>query len=102
MSPAPCCRQRKVQAGGVRRRSVPGWHRGGELAGWVLPSVTLALLPKCPACVAGYVALGTGIGISLPTATYLRVALVVLCVASLLFIAVRRLWMWLVRGQGER
>ncbi len=57
----------------------------------MVPSVTLALLPKCPVCVAAYVALATGIGISLPTATYLRVMLVVLCVASLVFIAAKRL-----------
>ena len=64
---------------------------GGKLASWIVPSVTLALLPKCPACVAAYVLLATGIGISLPTATHLRVILVALCVASLVFIAARRL-----------
>jgi hypothetical protein len=41
--------------------------------------------------VAAYIALATGIGISLPTATYLRAMLVIVCVTSLLFIAARRL-----------
>jgi hypothetical protein len=72
---ARCC-----QARGAR------WRRGGEIAGWILPTATLALLPKCPACVIGYVALATGIGISLPAATYIRVVLVALCAASFVFV----------------
>jgi hypothetical protein len=66
-------------------------RRGREIAGWIVPSVALALLPKCPACVAAYVAVATGIGISLPTATYVRVTLGALCVASLVFMTAKRL-----------
>jgi len=85
-----CCKI-KTRAGDSARRPASRFRRGGEIAGWIVPGVTLALLPKCPVCVAAYVALATGIGISLPAATYLRAILVALCVASLVFIAARRL-----------
>jgi len=49
------------------------------------------LVPKCPACLAAYVTLWTGLGLSLATATYLRWMLLFLCVASLLFLIVKRL-----------
>jgi hypothetical protein len=49
------------------------------------------LVPKCPACLAAHVTLWTGLGLSLSTATYLRWALLFVCVASLLFLMVVRL-----------
>ncbi len=90
MNARHCC-ESQLRADANPCRPASRWRRGGELAGWILPGAALALLPKCPVCVAAYVALATGIGISLPTAAYLRTMLVSLCVASLVFVAARRL-----------
>ena len=58
-------------------------------AAWALPSVALALVPKCPMCVAAYLAIGGGLGVSLSTAAHLRTALVWLCWSALAVLAVR-------------
>src|SRR5262245_3348943 len=76
----------EVQSHGDGRRPASWLRRGGEIVGWIVPSATLALLPKCPACVAAYLALATGIGISVSTATHLRMLLVVVCIATLMLI----------------
>ncbi len=74
-----------------RRKTATGARKAREVFAWVVPSFILALMPKCPACVAAYAALWTGVGLSLSTATYLRWALLLVCVASLLFLIVQRL-----------
>jgi hypothetical protein len=56
-----------------------------DLSAKVIPVAILAVLPKCPACLAAYVAFGTGIGLSLTAATYLRLLLIVVCLVSLTF-----------------
>lgn len=60
------------------------WVAGGIAAlQWILPSLALAFIPKCPACAAAYIALWTGLGVSFTSATYLRWTLIGIFVASL-------------------
>jgi hypothetical protein len=60
-----------------------------QATGWIAPSVGLALIPKCPACVAAYVAAITGAGISIPMAARLRMGLLILCLSALIFVAAK-------------
>jgi hypothetical protein len=69
--------------------STRGTRRFFDIAGWLVPTAILTVLPKCPACFAMYLAMGTGIGISVAAATYFRVLVVILCVASLVFLAAK-------------
>jgi hypothetical protein len=68
-----------------------GERKGGKLdaGGLLLSGGLLLLVPKCPVCLAAYVAAFTGLGLSFSAAAGLRWALIMLCVASLGFLTVR-------------
>lgn len=78
MTAGRCCKA-------VGRRSVLG------IGGWVAPAAVLAFMPKCPMCLAAYVAVGTGLALPISTAAHLRTTLIVVSVASLAFATARRL-----------
>lgn len=77
-----------------------GLRRSGAAARWLGPGALLLLMPKCPACLAGYVALWTGIGLSFSVAEHLRTGLIVACVALLAYASLRTLVAW--RRRSER
>jgi len=81
MNPAWCCCENS------RLRTFP--RRCADVLGWIIPGVIMAMLPKCPMCLAAYVAIWTGVGISLSAATHLRAALLVLSVGLALFMAAK-------------
>lgn len=86
-----CCEVEPRQAS-LARRSLGA-------AGHVVPAAVLVLLPKCPACLAAWLAVGTGIGVTVSTAATLRTLLLVLCLASLGYLAARHLFRWAARRQ---
>jgi hypothetical protein len=79
-----CCNPANAQ------KTTRATRRTREFMTWLLPSVALVFAPKCPACVAAYVALWTGLGMSFTAATYVRWFWLSLCIGSLLFLVVTR------------
>jgi hypothetical protein len=71
-----CCHQRAAKSLSV--------------AGWIVPAVVLALIPKCPMCLAAYIALWTGLGLSVAAAANLRLLLIIACVILLVLLTVRQ------------
>jgi len=80
------CYRRTESKGTLHRRQSSPTRRAAEIAGGVASSIALIAMPKCPACLAAYVALWTGLGLSLATARFLRSSLLIVCVASLLYV----------------
>jgi hypothetical protein len=62
-----------------------------ETAGSALPTVLLAILPKCPACLAAWFATAAGLGISTAAAARLHTLLIALCLAAPLYLLGRAL-----------
>ena len=63
----------------------------GEAAAWIASGAALFLMPKCPVCIAAYIAAATGLGVSVSSAGYARLALLTICTASIAYLVLRRL-----------
>ena len=74
-----CCDIESVQMPLPQRRLA-------RVTRWLLPAAGLTLMPKCPVCIAAYIALGTGVGVSVSTAAHLRIALLAACAISLAYL----------------
>jgi hypothetical protein len=57
---------------------------------WLVPSLLLVFIPKCPMCIVAYVALFTGIGISVAAAHWIQLLLWALCLLSFAYLAFTR------------
>ena len=62
-----------------------------------MSALVLVLLPKCPACLAAYLAAGAGIGVTLTTASHLRTALLALSLVGLAYGVGRYALRWTAR-----
>lgn len=62
---------------------------GGSAAQWSIPGLILCFVPKCPACIAAYCMLWTGLGISFATASILRHSMIGISLALIVFLSLR-------------
>jgi hypothetical protein len=78
------CHDHAAQITGRQTSSQP--VKAARSFGWIIPTAILALLPKCPLCIAAWIAFA-GVGLSLSTIANLRIAVIILCVISLIAFA---------------
>lgn len=83
-----CCQESLLTSDGRNPRKSPLARLRGA-TGWVVPGTLLAILPKCPICLAAYVAMGTGITLSGSSAKILMRVLTVVCIGTLTLLVAR-------------
>lgn len=79
-----CCEAQPAARRGLAARP---WRSAGGCVG---SGAMLVLLPKCPMCIAAYLAVWTGAGMATPIAGHLRFLMAAIFVVSLSFLVVRR------------
>jgi len=102
MKGCDCGNEPRTIGGGAGARPYQKFlRRFLNLIGWIVPSAILALIPKCPVCLAGYALIGTSVGFSLSTMANLRLALVILCIAALSFLTARYIVQAFIRATSK-
>jgi hypothetical protein len=86
MSNCPFCDNDSVSSVTKQTRVLGRAWRGTQ---WIAPTAVLVLIPKCPLCVAAYVALSTGISITVGTARCIQILALAICVMSLAYLVAR-------------
>src|SRR5216684_2031050 len=87
---SPHCCQLKLHASRDARQQRTWQRRAREVAEWIVPGALLALMPKCPMCLAAYVALCSGLTLSVSSAHILMRTLTALCIGTLALCVFRR------------
>jgi hypothetical protein len=64
-------------------------YRAARFFQWFIPTALLAVMPKCPMCLAAYLALFTGTGVSFTAASHLRTGLIAVCIITLFLLLAR-------------
>lgn len=80
----------------------PASRRPSKAAASLLSGLLLLILPKCPFCIAAWLTVATGIGISATGVTYLRAGLLLLWIAALSPLLWRRLSAVAPSARGRR
>jgi hypothetical protein len=89
MSNCPLCNRDRAPRPTDRNRPIRLFRRAWRSIRWLFPATVLLLMPKCPMCVAAYVALFTGIGISVSTARSIQILILLSCLISLAYLSVK-------------
>jgi drug/metabolite transporter (DMT)-like permease len=66
----------------MTRQCCTGGTASRRLAAAFVPGVLLALLPKCPLCLAAWLTVATGVSFPVSGVTWLRAILAMLCVSA--------------------
>jgi hypothetical protein len=85
MSNCPFCNLEPAPDPGAGKR-LAGLLRNVQ---WLFPATLLVLMPKCPLCVAAYIALFTGVGVSVSTARWIQILMLMFCLGSLGYVVVK-------------